>query len=453
VTHKSVFHTTLCFFGAAPDTGNLGVSALCYSVLEGVANRLPDAAQTVFDHGVGGGRRGELRRSDAQPLCFDTLGAANTRRLWRPEALRRMDALSRLGLTGDRCLRVINRADAVLDISGGDSFSDIYGLSRFYTVATPKRIALRLKKPLILLPQTYGPFAASSVKHAAKKIVRASAMAWARDERSFASLKELLAGAFDPARHKLGVDVAFLLELLCPESADLAPIEDWLDAPAAGPIVGLNVSGLVYMAPDLARIRFGLRCDYRAALVGLCRRWLDETDARLLLVPHVMAPPGHYESDPEACALLAAELGADDRVRMAPAINDPRCMKWIISKCDWFCGTRMHSTIAALSTAVPSATLAYSGKAQGVFESCDQGAHVADMRTLDADAAAAVVWRSWANRAQTKPLLERGRDRVVSIAKEQMDSIADVISPTWCQRSAENSTSQPDPQPTTEQAA
>lgn len=34
-------------------------------------------------------------------------------------------------------------------------------------------------------------------------------MAWARDERSFDVLKDLLGDAFDPLRHRSGVDVAF----------------------------------------------------------------------------------------------------------------------------------------------------------------------------------------------------------------------------------------------------
>ena len=34
-------------------------------------------------------------------------------------------------------------------------------------------------------------------------------MAWARDPRSFAHLQELLGSAFDPDKHRSGVDMAF----------------------------------------------------------------------------------------------------------------------------------------------------------------------------------------------------------------------------------------------------
>ena len=42
-------------------------------------------------------------------------------------------------------------------------------------------------------------------------------------------------------------------------------------------------------------------------------------------------------------------------------------VKWCISKLDWFVGSRMHATIAALSSGVPCAAIAYSRKFRGVF--------------------------------------------------------------------------------------
>src|SRR5947207_15465840 len=49
----------LCLMGASTDTGNLGVSALCLSILHGIAQREPDADVTVFDNRRGVGRESE----------------------------------------------------------------------------------------------------------------------------------------------------------------------------------------------------------------------------------------------------------------------------------------------------------------------------------------------------------------------------------------------------------
>ncbi len=54
--------------------------------------------------------------------------------------------------------RAIRSSVAVLDVSAGDSFADLYGSKRFDYICLFKEMAIQMKKPLILLPQTYGPF-------------------------------------------------------------------------------------------------------------------------------------------------------------------------------------------------------------------------------------------------------------------------------------------------------
>jgi polysaccharide pyruvyl transferase WcaK-like protein len=43
-------------------------------------------------------------------------------------------------------------------------------------------------------------------------------------------------------------------------------------------------------------------------------------------------------------------------------------IKWVISRCGVFAGARTHSTIGAISSAVPTLSLAYSRKAWGLNE-------------------------------------------------------------------------------------
>jgi len=45
--------TKFSFFGAATDTGNLGVSALCYATIKNIIKQQPKAEFTVFDYGKG----------------------------------------------------------------------------------------------------------------------------------------------------------------------------------------------------------------------------------------------------------------------------------------------------------------------------------------------------------------------------------------------------------------
>lgn len=84
----------------------------------------------------------------------------------------------------------------------------------------------------------------------------------------------------------------------------------------------------------------------------------------------------------------------------------------------------MHSTIAALSSGVPAAAIAYSPKTLGVFETCGQGAHVADPRpALETDGVVEQLWQSWTVRKEARQSLHATLPAVLRRAEEQMDAI------------------------------
>lgn len=414
----------ICLFGAMPDTSNLGVSALCYSTLSSIARRVSDAKITVFDHG--NGVRSATYNHDDITFEYTLCGAVNSRRFYRSNNLWNMRVCAWLGGLGNLGVQNVVRATAILDISQGDSFTDMYGRRRFAVVTLPKLIALQQQRPLILLPQTYGPFDSPRCQHIARRIVRKAAAAWARDERSFSSLRELLGNTFDPNRHHSGVDVAFTLPVIKPRRSLPEKIVFWLSSDRPRPTIGFNVSGLIFNNPDAAISRYGFRADYRKVVTRFIRRVLQQTNLNVLLIPHVLAAEGHYESDPDANRAVFEELVdiANDRLVVVPPDYDHSEMKWIISRCDWFCGTRMHSAIAGLSTGVPTAAIAYSLKTQGVFETCGQGDHVVDPRSLSTEDVVANLFSSFQRYKKTKDDLARHLPDVKRRAELQMDQIA-----------------------------
>ena len=248
---------------------------------------------------------------------------------------------------------------------------------------------------------------------------------WARGQASFRTLQQLLGDDFDANRHHCGVDLAFGLESREPERPLPGPAAAWLSGNASEPLVGFNVSGLIYNHAAEARRRYGLRADYRRAVVRFLERVLRETNANILLVPHVFSGSGHKEHDPDASASVAAAIKRlhDHRVTVVPEGYDAGETKWIISRTDWFCGSRLHSTIAALSSGVPTAAAAYSVKAHGVFETCDQDRHVADLRHLHTDDVIDRLWRSFSSREMTRWQLHEQLPRVRAQVESQMDEI------------------------------
>ena len=415
-------------FGACPRTMNMGVSALFASATSGLVRRIPGLELTVFDSRLGV-REESFRVDDQEPMSFRFIGFRLGRRFYRPENLRFMRLASRLGALGksiDPGIRSIEESDVVLDVSGGDSFTDMYPDNRINTIAGCKELVLDCGRPLILLPQTYGPFDVSLDR--ASRIVRKSIACFARDERSFENLKAMLGHEFDPERHKCGGDMAFGLTARDPGRKLDRETRAWAEGTEI-PTVGFNPSGLIANVPGIDREKYGFLSDYRLTVVEFLTRLLDETEARVLLVPHVMSPLGSPESDRKICDELESELGSrfPGRVRIGSTDFDQCEVKWLISKMDWFCGTRMHATIAGLSTEVPTATISYSDKALGVFESCGQGSEVFDPRRLKAGDIVDGLMDSYGRRHEIKRSLVGPIRSVRTQAAEQMNDIASIV--------------------------
>jgi len=410
-----------CLFGASPGTGNQGVNALCWSALAGLAER---GCRDL--HVFGYGR--ETRSAAIGPISYTLRGVTVGKRLWQSNHLGRARLAAAAGLRGNEVVRAVADADLVLDVSGGDSFTDLYGAARFRQVIAPKLIALDTGRPLVLLPQTYGPFANASSRRLARRVIDGAQLAYARDPDSYLRLQELLGDRFDSARHRPGIDLAFGLAPKTPAGLEPA-VERALAESEAHPLVGLNISGLIANRPQSAASRFGLACDYRELMSDLVAWFLEKTEARLLLVPHVHAPAGHYESDLDASRALLDGLppglsqAAAKRIAIVSQALDARELKWLIAQTDWFCGTRMHSTIAALSSGVATAALAYSLKTRGVFATCGMAEAVVDLREETGPEALARLQQLWGRRRNDAENLALHLRGVRETASQQLDEI------------------------------
>jgi polysaccharide pyruvyl transferase WcaK-like protein len=242
-------------------------------------------------------------------------------------------------------------------------------------------------------------------------------------------MKELLGASFDTARHACGVDVAFGLPISEPLPAARDAFLDWKRR-QKGRIVGFNVSGLLFNAPAEAMRLFGLKTNFQSLALAFTRRLLEETDASLLLMPHVLDRPGSQESDEEAVKAVFQHFMAKfgDRVFVPEMTHCATQAKWYISRCAWFTGARMHATIGALSSGVPALALAYSGKMRGVFESCGQGHSVVDLRSEATEQAVLeALFASLADADLNRERLAARLPGTLAQARAQFDCIAAAV--------------------------
>lgn len=293
------------------------------------------------------------------------------------------------------------RADLVIDIGAGDSFADIYTASRLNRMFALKFITHLAFTPLVLAPQTVGPFTKPVSRLLANLSMRLCAVVATRDRLST-----------DAAR-AMGVKRDII------EASDLALLLPY-DPPAprqpGSPArVGINVSGLLMGGGYTGQNEFGLEMDYPGLIHDLIRHFQGHPDGcEVHLVPHVIVPDGNMslEDDYRACAALAQTFPG---TVLAPAFASPSEAKSYIAGLDFFMGARMHACIAAFSSGVPVIPMAYSRKFAGLFGSIGYD------RTVDCTTESAQVIRdkivaAYENRDvladEAAQALENGLDRL-----------------------------------------
>ncbi len=287
----------------------------------------------------------------------------------------------------------IARSDAVFDIGGGDSFTDIYGPKRFLTVWGTKARSIAKKKPLVLCPQTIGPFESAWARTLARGVMNRATAVVCRDAPSTAFLSDLGVKA-DVLE---ATDVAMRL----PYNPPAPRTDDKIR-------VGLNVSGLLMSGGYTQSNQFGLTVDYPALIREIIGWFQGQENVELHLVGHVQSETQGLEDDQRAGEALAKEFPG---TVVAPVFNSPVEAKSYIAGMDFFLGARMHATIAAFSTGVPVVPMAYSRKFIGVFATLGYD-HVADMKADSAEAIRARIEEGFANRETLKGEVAEAMTRV-----------------------------------------
>lgn len=376
---------TLLLLGAGLDADNLGLCALAAGTVTLWLQARTDGAVTLLDY-AHAPKVGRLLHWGTEvpvhtvPMRFSwRMHLPNTivRLLWTAVWTRLLPRkLCARVQRRNACLRAIHEADVVAALSGGDSFSDVYGLGRFLYVLLPQVLVLWAGKPLLLLPQTYGPYRTRLTGWLAAYVLRRAERVYSRDPNGVDAVKALAGDTAD--RVRFAHDLGFALAPRPPSAERLK----WLDSlKRPGPLVGLNVSGLLYAGGYTRRNMFGLAVDYPKLVLEVLCRLLAEESCRVVLVPHVFGES--LEADPPACARVWEQVpaGLRNRVHLAEGRWTAGEIKHLIGQCDFFVGSRMHACIAALSQAVPAAGLAYSPKFAGVFESVGTGNLVFNLDT------------------------------------------------------------------------
>ena len=365
------------------NSDNLGVVALTVSniaIVEAVAKELGESV-TFEVYGWRDPGADQISRPNV------TIRPMGTREIIDPSKLRRW----------------AKGCDVVLDISAGDSFADIYGARRFVYNVLAKFAVYLSRTPMIMSPQTIGPFNRSWARFAAGFMMRRANVVIARDNLSTDYLAQ-----FKLKNNMEATDVAFRL-----------PYVEQAAFPGSKTHVGINVSGLLYNGGYTRSNDFGLKSDYKAFTRQLIAGIVANPDNQLHLIGHVNSETMQVEDDYRVAESLAQEFPG---TIVAPRFANPSEAKTYISRLSFFCGARMHACIAAFSSGVPVVPIAYSRKFIGLFGTLGYK-HVADCKSQSSDEMIMLIMASLANRKALKTEVDRGR----KLAEQKLDIYESVL--------------------------
>lgn len=299
----------------------------------------------------------------------------------------RLGSLTSLGLeTLTRRNRLADwfaRFDVVLDTRAGDSFADIYGVHRLASQVAAAEFASRSGVPVVLTPQTIGPFTSAPGRAVGRRSLGSAALVMARDSASGEAARRLGRPA-----DVVATDVVFAL----PEPEPGPPRD-----------VVLNVSGLLWRKNphvDASAYRQSVREVYDS---------LRSQGRQVTLLAHVLSTIHHSDDDVPAVNAFAAEHASDAEVLIPESLDEVR---QVVAGAELVIGSRMHACLNALSAGTPAIPLAYSRKFAPLLS--DLGwPHVVDLRDDGADAAIQVAAIAGGDlRTEAERVRERAQGRL-----------------------------------------
>ena len=259
------------------------------------------------------------------------------------------DLLAKYGilLPLTRISRYVKRVALEAADYGGDGFSDIYGVQDFLNRMNQTWILKKANVPLIMLPQTVGPFSNKEMYEIAVDIMRYAKEIYVRDAKF--------------------VDEFKILGLNYTQTKDISSFmvpEQW-NVEIKDKAVGFNISGLAYC--NTFHGLEGQFDSYPDLVDGIIKHFTSK-GCTVYLIPHSYTYNNPDNNDDMvACRMAYERLEDKSNVVLIDKDMSAPQVKYVISRMSFFIGARMHANFAAIYTGVPVFGTAYSYKFEGAF--------------------------------------------------------------------------------------
>jgi polysaccharide pyruvyl transferase WcaK-like protein len=126
-------------------------------------------------------------------------------------------------------------------------------------------------------------------------------------------------------------------------------------------VIGINLSSYTLGG-------YTLDTPFGYEVVNMLEQILSDTKYYILLIPHVTWDTSNSHQDDRIVAKLIKDYFNDNnRISILDIDNLNYCqIRYVISKCKFFIGSRTHAAISAYATCIPTIALSYSIKSRGI---------------------------------------------------------------------------------------
>jgi colanic acid/amylovoran biosynthesis protein len=322
---------------------------------------------------------------------------------------------------------IVRGFDLIVDASGL-RYSDDVGPGGARRTAPLIEHARRLGVPYVLLPQSFGPFAADgSVAAVCRKSLGQAALLFARDGSSRQHLAGLLRRTVEEIPQ--APDIAFRF-------ASSGPAEGARRLAELG--LGEGGRSVVALSPNMRvyeRIEgYGGSNAYVRSMTLCCREFLLK-GIDVVIVPHEIKPSLRDADDRMLGELIRLGAVADGgpRTGRVGAITGPtraEDLKAVIGCCELLVGSRFHAIVAALQQRVPAVAVGWSHKYGELLKDLGLDRFAVGHQEMDAGRISGLVSEAWDQRAETRRLLGAALPAIEAASSAVFDRVASLLSAT-----------------------
>ena len=266
-----------------------------------------------------------------------------------------------------RLVELAVQSDIILSCGGGYfySYRRFVPGTTFWQNVVHANLAARTGKPLVFLPQSFGPLRSAAARRAVGGLVNAEPVvrAFAREQGSVECLRQLVA----PARqHRIALcpDMAFYLRGgTGPLPVPTPPTR------SAGPALAVNLREWAFPDCRSPADRRARREAYLNALTSAAAWFVERHRGRVIVIPQALGPDP-AEDDRAICSAFVERARA--------RVHEPGLVQFvnpgtaslseylqILSQVTLLVGTRLHACLLAMLAGVPAISIGTSRRARG----------------------------------------------------------------------------------------